>query len=369
MEEDKPQIKIGIEGFDPLGLKAAGEISKEIVHLGIEGIKHFLNLTCKPLLEEIGFGLRDKWASWRLMNVISMLEKAQGKLRYDAEKEKLVIAPRVAFQIVECASITENKTLQEMWAGLFAASCNTYEEDENIMFVDILNRLTSSQVKLLTYLCIHSKKNINIRSLETVKEQGTIFPGIVQVKYDELFSIMETKNSLKVDNELIGLESMGLLLFDGNVNAGMTIGQKIKIHGYRGLKPTSLSIMLYIRCQGSNNTPFDYFLQSITDDYFNMVKDYLVVEKSNVLETVFAMSKRGEMLDGDIKYQSPGNGPTRFEIAKLEWRSLSEEEFNSKLRDYMIFRCLGFLDKTSPVKIGEHLVGNFGFKQGVTWNE
>jgi len=121
--EDKPALKIDFEGFDPFGLKSAAELSKDATKFGLEAAKVFLNATCKPLLEEFGLGLRDKFTNWRLTNIINMLEKAQGKLCFNLETQTLKIDPRVAYQIVENVSTISDDSLQEMWAGLFAASC------------------------------------------------------------------------------------------------------------------------------------------------------------------------------------------------------------------------------------------------------
>jgi hypothetical protein len=33
-EQKKPTLKLWLEGFDPLGLKSVGEISKEVVEFG-----------------------------------------------------------------------------------------------------------------------------------------------------------------------------------------------------------------------------------------------------------------------------------------------------------------------------------------------
>ena len=226
-EKDKSGFKISIDGFDPLGLKSVGEITKETVKFGIGGAKEFLKLTCKPLLEEFGLALKDQFTNWKLLNIVKMLEKAKGKIKYDLEKEKLVIDPRVAYQIVDHASLVSNETLQDMWAGLFAASCDRYEEDENILFIDILKRLTSSQVKFLNYLCERTRKEVNIMNLFESQESGLVHAGAVKVTYDDILLIMETTSKLKADTEISALESMGLIM-PGSTSPPWPLLQQIK---------------------------------------------------------------------------------------------------------------------------------------------
>src|ERR1700727_3142864 len=100
-DNDKPALKIDFEGFDPIGLKSTAELSKDVTKYGVEAAKVFLNATCKPLLEEFGLALRDKVTNWKLSNILSMLEKAHGKLVYDLEAGELKINPPVAYQILE----------------------------------------------------------------------------------------------------------------------------------------------------------------------------------------------------------------------------------------------------------------------------
>jgi len=361
-ENDKPKLKLSIEGFDPLGLKSLGEISKEVVEFGLDGAKEFLKFTCKPLLEEFGLLARDQFTNWRLSNIIKMLEKAKGKLQYDPEKEKLIIDPRVAFQIVEHASTISNETLQEMWAGLFASSCQKYEEDENIIFIDVLKKLTSSQVKLLNYLCRNCGKSINYMDLPNLSENGSVSIGIVTLDYTDLLSIMETNSRLKVELEINSLENGGLIL-PGSLRITSPLFNELMAKNQTPLRPSLMAIRLYIKCQGSSSSPFNYFLPQITDYYFNLFTDCPKPQKENFLSFIHESAIYGETFKNEIEFGSPG-----IKLKNSNWIALSYDELNNRLRAYIIYRFIIGVDKVYPVELNNKPFGVFSYKAGFEKN-
>jgi hypothetical protein len=260
-----------LKDLDPTGAKKIAETVEKITDAGIDGAKIFLSLTSKPLLEELGMMARDKFSSWRLNNIIRTINKAQGKLKYDPEKEKLTIDPRVAFQIAENASTVSNDTLQDMWAGLFASSVGKYEEDENIFFIDALKRLTSAQVKVLSYVCENShktllpdgqypdEKSIGIKQSDLYEQE---IEGLY-LKFEHVSSIMGTNDDLKIDTEIDALENMDLIVkahtYPFNI---VYISSMLRKGLGANVKPTLKALRLFIKCQGSNETPYEYFVKN-----------------------------------------------------------------------------------------------------------
>jgi hypothetical protein len=363
-ESKKTDFKFSIEGFDPLGLKSAGEIAKETLGFGIDGAKEFLKLTCKPLLEELGLLMKDKIANWRLQNIVNMLEKAQGKLQYNPDMEKLVIDPRVAYQIVEHASIVSNDTLQDMWAGLFASSCHQYEEDENILFIDLLKRLTSSQVKFLNYLCTKSIKNTSIPFLKSSRESGLVSPGAVVIRYEEMCSIMQTDSKLKADTEFIALESMGLITeYVSNPSPVWALLQKSKSGLSQRIIPTIMAIRLFVKCQGSSETPYSYFTPQITDYHYQMIKSAIDITRENTLSFLCEESEKGESYKKDIEFGSKG-----FRIKNASWFAFSVDELNKRLRSFIIYRYIQGIDSEYMVETYCPNYGTFSYKTGIKLN-
>ncbi|AYL97357.1 Abi-alpha family protein [Mucilaginibacter celer] len=346
-------------GFDLFGLNALGRTGEKIADAGIEGVKTFLSLTCKPLLDELGFMLGDKFRSWRLNNVIKILEKAQGKLTWDTENEKLTIDTNVAFQIIENASIVSNDTLQDMWAGLFASSINRYEEDENIFFIDILKRLTSSQVKLISYLCENTKKSINIGNLDKAKEEGVVSLTYLKLQYAELCSVMASSSRLKVDSEFDTLVNFGLIERPNPGSFGPSILQQVKSSGAL-VRPTLIALRLYVKCRGSKCTPFEYFESDVIEYYQELVGNNFSASNSNLLSFIYERSKRGEFYKEEIELDNA------LILKNDDWNVLAIGVLNERLRDYLIYRFLGGINKTYDVRFkAGNSFASFNYKQGL----
>jgi len=148
---------MGKRDLDILGVKPIAEAINTSVSKTFEGAEGFLKRVCAPALEELGLGVKEKVRNWRLNNIVKFLEKSQGKLIYD--DDKLKINPRIAISIIENASLNDNDEIQEMWAGLFAASCSSSEQsDENLIFINLLKQLTIAQARILKYACENTKK-------------------------------------------------------------------------------------------------------------------------------------------------------------------------------------------------------------------
>jgi len=264
----------------------------------------------------------------------------------------------VAFQIVEHASIISDDTLQNMWAGLFAASCDKYEEDENIIFIDLLKRLTSSQVKLLVYLCEMTKKDFNIVRLPEAIEEGLVSTSPVGVSYEKILEIMGTQSRLKADTEFSALESMGLIATRDQLSAGYPLISKIKSKMSGGIMPTLMAIRLYVKCHGISDNPSKYFLAEVNDGYYDLVKDYINVERENTLDSLYAMILEGKEFESDIEY---GN---ELKIKNELWKDLPAEELTKRLRLWLIFRYVKGISKSFTVQVGMNPIGTFNYKNG-----
>ncbi|MET3606982.1 hypothetical protein ABIC74_000824 [Mucilaginibacter rubeus] len=342
-------------GFDLFGLNALGRTGEKLADASIEGIKAFLSLTCTPLLEELGLMGRDKVASWRMNNIMRMLEKAQGKLKYDPEEKKLTIDPRVAFQIAEHASTVSNDTLQDMWAGLFASSVNRYEEDENIFFIDILKRLTAAQVKLISHICEHSPKNINIDNIDQEEADGIVSTENLHLDYKDRCEIMGSNSKLKVDTEYDSLVEMGLI-HNPKYRFPMNL---ITSHPNRNsLLPTLKALRLYIKCQGSNKTPFQYFFNDISKFYFDLLKDHVSIEQEETFDYIRTQRANGSKYVNDIEYRDA------FVIKNGTWTKLDILILNERLRAYFIYSDLARIKGEFQVRFEHEEIGSFTFKNG-----
>ena len=124
------------KALDIFGIQPIANAVDTTITKSFEGVEGFLKLVCAPALEEVGLLIRDQVRSWRLNNIFSILNKAQGKMEFFDDKLQIKAHPRVALSIIENGSLNDNPEIQELWAGLFASSCTKDgQDDENLIFV------------------------------------------------------------------------------------------------------------------------------------------------------------------------------------------------------------------------------------------
>ena len=237
---------------DIFGIKPLGETAKIIASKSFENVESFLKIVCKPASEEFGLMLGDKIRHWRLNNIVSVLEKSQDKLEFRQNKLELKISPRIALGIIENASLTDSDDLQELWSGLFAASCNNNDDkDENIIFIDYLKSMTSTQAKILKYICENSTK--------IIYDNGLMICDQLILEVQKLKDISGIQDLHRLDRELDYLTHLNLIgqsIFDG--------GGGIKILDFTAnVTPTTLALNLFVRCQGYNDDPQFFWTNNI----------------------------------------------------------------------------------------------------------
>ncbi|WP_066219719.1 Abi-alpha family protein [Formosa haliotis] len=239
------------KGLDLFGIKPIASAIDSTVKKSLEGIEGFLLLTCKPALGEIGQMAQDKVRYWRLNNTIKMLEKAKGKLDFQNDSFELKSHPRIGLSIIENSSLIDNDFVLELWAGLFASSCTLDgQDDENLIFVDILKSLTTAQAKIIQYAVENSRKVLYPNGLVTTD-------GDLKVHAEDLKRITGVQNIHRIDRELDSLNYMGLIpSLSGGFDAS---GPELVAN----ICPTYLALSLYIRCQGSSLDPDIYWKDNL----------------------------------------------------------------------------------------------------------
>ena len=238
--------------LDILGIKPIGEAANTAVNKTFEGVQGFLKSVCMPALDEIGLLMRDKVRNWRLNNILKILEKAKGKLDFEGGDLQIQAHPRVALSIIDNGSLVDNEELQDLWAGLFASSCSkTGQEDENLIFVDILKQLTVGEAKILKYSCVHGRKIIH--------ENGLIVGDSLKVECEKLIEITGISEIHRLDRELDHLRSLELI-GEGNGSGGFMADDK---NLTADISPTGLALNLFVKTQGHNDSPSLYWRDNL----------------------------------------------------------------------------------------------------------
>lgn len=202
-----------MEIHDILGIKPESETRAETTKAAIKGVSSFLKNVFKPGLEELGYIIKDEIRYWRLNNILSMLNLAQGKMEFDGKEINLTANARVGLSIMESCSEVDNEELQEMWAGLFVSSCTPDgRDDSNMNFVDLLRRMSSVEAKIIDYACSNCYKYIYPNKL--------IVAESLTVPFDTLVKIAGTADIYRLDSELDHMRSIELLTQGGAIDGG-----------------------------------------------------------------------------------------------------------------------------------------------------
>lgn len=222
---------------------AAAIIAVKTVVAALKAAEALLSRLCLPAFAELGLYLGDWMSYYRACNIISLTKKLEERLAESRIPEGAHADPRIAHSILEQASWIEDSAVQDMWAGLLESSCTeTGDDDSNLIFVNLLGDLTRLQARVLKYACESAKPYLT--------QAGLIGPGGVRIPFEKLCESVGEKDIQRLDSELDRLRSVGLL----DPKAGLS-----PIEAIAFIAPTPLALRMYVRCQGSRESPVEFF--------------------------------------------------------------------------------------------------------------
>lgn len=231
------------KGSDILGLRPYGEAIKEVAKGTMEGAGAFLGRICLPAAEEFGLLLRDKVSHWRARNASRIASGAEKMLESQGGVAGLHAHPRIVGKVLEHGSWEDDPAVQDMWAGLLASACTEDGNDQrNLIFVNLLEQMTSPQAKLLRHACEAARKRKTV--------QGYIQAEDVIVANTEAMTLLGTSDIHDADVQLDHLRELGVLSIEGGFQPDTD-----RAH----ITPSALGLHLYVRCNGYSGSPIDYF--------------------------------------------------------------------------------------------------------------
>ncbi|WP_447739589.1 Abi-alpha family protein [Pseudomonas laurentiana] len=229
------------KSLDILGVKPVADAVKTVTDGSVQGISALLSRICLPAAEEFGLLWRDKVSHWRARNAAKMAAHAARILDKDTSADKLSAHPRLVFKTIEDSSWTDDDVVLSLWAGLLASSCTESGNDEsNLMFINLLSQLTSSQVRIIQYACENTKVYQS--------PSGWIMPSDLKIEAVDVALITKVSDMHQLDRELDHLRHLGL------IEAGFDINTT-----EADITPTALALQLYVRSQGYVGSPIAYF--------------------------------------------------------------------------------------------------------------
>jgi hypothetical protein len=230
---------------DLLGIAPYGEAINTLAKGTVEGAGAFLSRICLPAAEEFGLLLRDKVTAWRGENATSILIHAQKLLGDHPESAKMHAHPRLVGKILENGSWTDDDDVQRLWAGLLATSCTPDGADEsNLIFVNLLNQMTSAQVRVLKAVCTQAVKGVSIA--------GWLYAAPLDFTLEGLVKISGVEEADRLDRELDHLGALALFTDKSGF-------QTFSLAPVASLTPSSLGLQLYARCSGHRGDPKDFY--------------------------------------------------------------------------------------------------------------
>ncbi len=223
------------------------EAGKNIIKIASTA-SEFLEAICKPAAEELGIILRDKLRIWRLKNITPILQEARAMLEKKGSLNNVRGDPRIVVKVIEEGSLVEDFDLQKMWAGILASSCTEDRTDEtNLIFVNILAQLSSSQAKIIKLPFIE-------RNYKAYQHDGTEFTD-VEKERSWLLDYTGLPDWGILKRELDHLGSLGLVSYQLRSNPQHTL---VSIHY------DEAALRLYARCQGNTDS-----LQQFISSFIN----------------------------------------------------------------------------------------------------
>lgn len=227
--------------LDVLGIKPIADSVNTVTKGTVDGASAFLSRICLPAAEEFGLLLKDKISSWRAENAVKIANKAQALLEDQAQGLVISAHPRIIYSTLENGSWAEDDFMQSLWAGLLASSCTPDGKDEsNIILINLLSQLTSSQAKIISYIC----QNVNTY----MGKGGFITSDQFYMEADELLKISEIEDIHQLDRELDHLRGLELIQSGFNVDTRKA-----------DVTPHALCLQLYARSQGYVGSPIDFY--------------------------------------------------------------------------------------------------------------
>jgi hypothetical protein len=241
------------EVTDVLGLAPYGETLNTLAKGMLEGAGAFLSRICLPASEEFGLLLKDKVSNWRKQNAVRITLMAKEIIDDKDNRENMHAHPRLVMKIMEEGSWSDSSEIQNMWAGLLASSCTKSGKDEsNLMFINILSRLTSAEAKLINHFSGKCEKKLSPCGL--IQAEG-FNPSL-----EELLQVSDLDDHEQVDVVLDHLRSIELISpYSGFDSDSQDLLANIEV--------SALALNLYARCKGWNGS---------VNDFFNLQKEDVV---------------------------------------------------------------------------------------------
>jgi hypothetical protein len=236
---------------DLLGLAPYGEAIKSAVEIPLQTIQKFLFDIGGPAAAELGLLFRDEVRAYRAKHLMGIGKETLKHITITAEGAQLKAPPRILHEVIEHGSWCEDEELQKMWAGLLAGSCSIDGRDEsNLIFTDVLKRLSSVEGRLLAHVCQYSVKKLI---------QGHFHLELMQMAPLDIAGVTRSSSGATFDYQIDHMRTLGLLQEFKSWQEHAILDDPHFETGKLCVTPTMFGLNVYIRCCGSKKSPQEFF--------------------------------------------------------------------------------------------------------------
>ncbi len=171
--------------------------------------------------------------TWQEESIVLTIEKYN--LKYGAIEiaDNVWLNQRILYEILQECSKQDDGYIQEMWAGLLASSVSIEGKDDSaLIYVKLLENITSVECRICNYICMKYIENENYRLSD-----------------QEMFKICETENYDKISLMISHLRSLEILhssIFGSFQEVMNSFIEKKEIN----LLPTNIGFELFARANG-----------------------------------------------------------------------------------------------------------------------
>lgn len=233
----------------------------------VDGLGAFLGRICLPAAEELGLALQDRVKAWRNRNFADIAQRGEQMLNSRKELKTPQIHPRIIHTVYEQGSWVDSDILKDMWAGILSSSCvNGEPTDKNMIYLDILSKLSHAEASLFQYFC--KTTHWFMSGAGNLVVSNLIFPTINELKREG-----QLDNYDEVDESLSHLEFLGLIereavtssdFYEPNGSQDETVELAYKKVIDRGwvdsvnVQITPLGLRLYLKVLGMDGQPAEF---------------------------------------------------------------------------------------------------------------
>lgn len=214
----------------------------DAVNKATTGIGSILGRILMPPSEEFGLYLQDHVKNWRSKQAEKIAAKAEELLQQKEHPESLHAPLRLVANVLQQGSLVSDSEVADLWAGLLCSSCTeSGDDDSNLIYTNILSALTTLQATLLKYACEAAYKRST--------PNGLVMASMLTAPVTQLQEITGETDVQRLDRELDHLHAVGL------INGGFMP----MLYETADITPTALALHMYVRCQGSRESPAAFY--------------------------------------------------------------------------------------------------------------